>query len=79
MKTCLVYYKLKLPSSGIVGHFIETNLTVTFPAVFREDIHLTLFKVFSKVFIKVLQVVFTEYALRIDTRMVTHLSDLQRL
>lgn len=77
MKTCLVYYKL--PSSGIVWHFIETNLIVTFPAIFREDIHLTLFKVFSKVFIKVLQVVFTEYALRIGTKMVTHLSDLQKL
>lgn len=88
LNTCYhVYWEINNSLKLLLGSLLqvawwtiseEKNLIISLPAVFREDICLTCFKVFSEVFIKVLQVIFTEQALRIDTLMVRHLFDLQK-
>lgn len=58
---------INLPSSGVLE---QTSLIIAFPAVFREDISLTCLKDFSEIFIKMLQVIFTEQALKTEALMV---------
>lgn len=67
---------LSLPSSGKLK---EKRLIVTIPAVFRGDISRTCFKVFSEVFVKVLQVVLTKQALKVDTLLVRHFVHLKKM
>lgn len=77
---CITVYPCrKLTPGGIERNLLIAIPAIAIPAVLREDICPTCRKVFSKVFIKVLQVIFTEQALKIDTVMVMRLLDLKEM
>lgn len=60
----MLYLVVNLKSKALNG---KESSNITAPAVFREDISLTCFKLSSELFIKVLQVVLTEQALETHT------------